>query len=45
MKKPSKQELILESIIQAYLKSKMPIGSSELQMKMPLEISPSKTEF
>lgn len=41
MKKPSKQELILESIIQAYLKSKMPIGSSELQMKMTLGISPS----
>ena len=41
MKKPSKQALILESIIQAYLKSKMPIGSSELQMKMTLGISPS----
>jgi heat-inducible transcriptional repressor len=41
MKKPSKQELILESIIQEYLKSKMPIGSSELQMKMTLGISPS----
>ena len=41
MKKHSKQELILESIIQAYLKSKMPIGSSELQMKMTLGISPS----
>ncbi|MBN1838536.1 MAG: HrcA family transcriptional regulator [Campylobacterales bacterium] len=41
MKKPSKQELILESIIQAYLESKMPIGSSELQMKMTLGISPS----
>ncbi|AFL68710.1 HrcA family transcriptional regulator [Sulfurospirillum barnesii] len=41
MKKPSKQELILESIIQAYLESRMPIGSSELQMKMTLGISPS----
>ncbi|ACZ12380.1 HrcA family transcriptional regulator [Sulfurospirillum deleyianum] len=41
MKKASKQELILESIIQAYLKSKAPIGSSELQMKMTLGLSPS----
>ena len=41
MKKPSKQALILESIIQTYLKSRMPIGSSELQMKMTLGISPS----
>ncbi|WP_263833010.1 HrcA family transcriptional regulator [Sulfurospirillum oryzae] len=41
MKKPSKQELILDAIIQTYLKSKMPIGSSELQMKMTLGISPS----
>ena len=41
MKKFSKQELILESIIQAYLKSKMPIGSSELQMRLTLDMSPS----
>ncbi len=41
MEKPSKQELILESIIQAYLKSRMPIGSSELQMKLTLDMSPS----
>jgi len=41
MKKPSKQELILDAIIQTYLKSRMPIGSSELQMKMTLGISPS----
>lgn len=41
MKKLSKQELILESIIQQYLKSHMPIGSSELQMKLTLDMSPS----
>ena len=41
MKKPSKQELILDAIIQTYLKSRMPIGSSELEMKMTLGISPS----
>ncbi len=41
MKKISKQTLILESIIQEYLRSKMPIGSSELQMKMTLDMSPS----
>lgn len=41
MKKTSKQELILESIIQEYLRSKMPIGSSDLQMKMTLDMSPS----
>lgn len=41
MKRISKQELILESIIQEYLKSKMPIGSSDLQMKMTLDMSPS----
>ncbi|WP_333804337.1 HrcA family transcriptional regulator [Sulfurospirillum sp.] len=41
MKKPSKQELILDAIIQTYLKSRMPIGSSELQMRMTLGISPS----
>lgn len=41
MKKPSKQDVILESIIQAYLKSRMPIGSSELQMRLTLDMSPS----
>lgn len=41
MKKSSKQELILESIIQEYLRSRMPIGSSELQMKLMLDMSPS----
>ena len=41
MKKHSKQELILESIIQAYLESKAPIGSSELQMRLTLDMSPS----
>jgi len=41
MKKNSKQELILESIIQEYLKSRMPIGSSELQMKLRVDMSPS----
>ncbi len=41
MKKNSKQELILESIIQEYIKSKMPIGSSELQLKLTLDMSPS----
>ena len=41
MKRISKQELILESIIQEYLRSRMPIGSSELQMKMTLDMSPS----
>jgi len=37
----SKREIILESIIKEYLKSKEPIGSSELQAKMMLDISPS----
>ena len=41
MKKILKQEVILESIIQAYLRSKMPIGSSELQMRLTLDMSPS----
>ncbi len=41
MKKISKQEVILESIIQTYLRSKMPIGSSELQMRLTLDMSPS----
>jgi len=37
----SKSDLILESIIKEYLKSKTPIGSSNLQEKMMLDISPS----
>lgn len=41
MKKSSKQDLILESIIQEYLRSHLPIGSSELQMKLMLDMSPS----
>lgn len=39
--KRSKSDLILESIIKEYLKSKSPIGSSDLQEKMMLDISPS----
>jgi len=39
--KLSKREIILESIIKEYLKSKSPIGSSELQERMTLDISPS----
>ncbi len=39
--KISKSDLILESIIKEYLKSKSPIGSSDLQEKMMLDISPS----
>ncbi len=39
--KLSKREIILESIIKEYLKSKSPIGSSELQERMTLNISPS----
>ncbi len=39
--KMSKSDLILESIIKEYLKSKSPIGSSDLQEKMMLDISPS----
>ena len=39
--KLSKREIILESIIKAYLESKSPIGSSELQERMTLDISPS----
>ncbi len=39
--KLSKREIILESIIREYLKSKSPIGSSELQERMTLDISPS----
>lgn len=41
MKKISKRELILQSIIQEYLVSGTPIGSNELQVKMNLDISPS----
>ncbi|MCF6172484.1 MAG: HrcA family transcriptional regulator [Campylobacteraceae bacterium] len=39
--KLSKREIILESIIKEYLKSKEPIGSSELQGRMSINISPS----
>ncbi len=39
--KMTKREIILESIIKEYLKSKSPIGSSELHEKMTLDISPS----
>jgi heat-inducible transcriptional repressor len=41
MKKISKRELILQSIIREYLNSGMPIGSHELGLKMNLDISPS----
>jgi len=41
MNRVSKRDLILEVIIQEYLNSGEPIGSSELQMKMNIEISPS----
>ena len=41
MKRISKRDLILEAIIQEYLNSGEPIGSSELQMKMDIAISPS----
>jgi len=41
MSKISKREVILESIIREYLKSNEPIGSSELQERMTLNISPS----
>jgi len=41
MNKVSKRDIILESIIQEYLKFGMPIGSSELQLKMNLDMSPS----
>lgn len=37
----NKRDIILEAIIQEYLNSGVPIGSSELQMKMNIEISPS----
>jgi heat-inducible transcriptional repressor len=37
----SKQDLILEAIIKAYLEDHLPIGSAELQAKMPIEISAS----
>ena len=39
--KISKRDVILESIIKEYLKSKSPIGSSELKGRMRLDISPS----
>ncbi|MDR1975819.1 MAG: HrcA family transcriptional regulator [Campylobacteraceae bacterium] len=41
MKVLSKQDLILEAIIKAYLEDNLPIGSAELQTKMPIEISAS----
>lgn len=41
MKKISKRDIILEAIIQEYLKFGEPIGSHELQTKINLEISPS----
>jgi len=37
----TKRDLILEAIIQEYLSSGEPIGSSELQKCMDIEISPS----
>ncbi|MDR0407886.1 MAG: HrcA family transcriptional regulator [Campylobacteraceae bacterium] len=41
MKVTSKQDLILEAIIKAYLEDNLPIGSAELQTKMSIEISAS----
>ncbi|MDR1007712.1 MAG: HrcA family transcriptional regulator [Campylobacteraceae bacterium] len=41
MKATFKQDLILEAIIKAYLEDNLPIGSAELQTKMPIEISAS----
>jgi heat-inducible transcriptional repressor len=41
VKAASKQDLILEAIIKAYLEDNLPIGSAELQTKMPIEISAS----
>ncbi|MFV0481963.1 MAG: HrcA family transcriptional regulator [Campylobacteraceae bacterium] len=41
MKKNSKQEMILEAIIKAYLEESLPVGSNELQAKMAIEISAS----
>jgi heat-inducible transcriptional repressor len=41
MKSASKQDLILEAIIKAYLEENLPIGSHELQSKIPIEISAS----
>ncbi|MDR3177975.1 MAG: HrcA family transcriptional regulator [Campylobacteraceae bacterium] len=41
MKVTSKQDLILEAIIKAYLEDNLPVGSAELQTKMPIEISAS----
>jgi heat-inducible transcriptional repressor len=37
----NKRDIILEAIIQEYLSSGEPIGSSELKLKMNIEISPS----
>lgn len=41
MKRVSKRDAILEAIIQEYLRVKEPIGSSELQARMQIELSPS----
>ena len=41
MKSTKKQDLILNAIIKAYLEDHLPIGSSELQAKMAIEISAS----
>ncbi|MDR2790682.1 MAG: HrcA family transcriptional regulator [Campylobacteraceae bacterium] len=41
MKVTSKQDLILEAIIKAYLEDNLPVGSAELQTKMPIDISAS----
>ncbi len=41
MKKVSKRDIILEAIIKEYIKSKAPIGSSELKQKLTLNMSPS----
>ncbi|MDR1614453.1 MAG: HrcA family transcriptional regulator [Campylobacteraceae bacterium] len=41
MKAISKQDLILEAIIKAYLEDNLPVGSAELQTKMSIGISAS----
>jgi heat-inducible transcriptional repressor len=41
LKSVKKQDLILDAIIRAYLENNLPIGSGELQAKMPIEISAS----
>lgn len=41
MKRVSKRDAILNAIIKEYLKYKEPIGSSELQARMEIELSPS----